>query len=205
MIVAVDSSGRRRIRSTNSNPSIFGMCISVTISPKASPAFRAATNWVSASSSFYRDWSHLPSFQHPFKDPPVGVVVVHYKYSYSSQDFGRGSAPHLDFLTIRSTHSHREVEVAPSALLALHPDFPSHHSHEPYGDRQSQASAAVLARRRGIRLSKRIENFLPFVFGNSDSGVRDRKSQDEVTSVLSLHLNFHRHFALGRELDCVPD
>src|SRR5207245_10405839 len=125
--------------------------------------------------------------------------------SHPSLYIGTVNAPNLYRLTIRSTHTHREVEVAPPALLALHPDFPSHHSHEPYGDRQSQASAALLPRRRGIRLSKRIKNFLPFVFGNPDSSVRDRKSQDEVTPVLSLHLNFHRHFALVRELDGVPD
>ena len=54
MIVAVDNSGLCRIRSIRPKPSIFGMCMSVKISLKGSPASKAedkAANAVSPSST----------------------------------------------------------------------------------------------------------------------------------------------------------
>ncbi len=48
MIVAVDNSGLSRIRSISAKPSIFGMCMSVRISPKGSPASKAEDSAASA-------------------------------------------------------------------------------------------------------------------------------------------------------------
>ena len=48
LMIAVDNPGLSRIRSISPKPSIFGMCMSVRISPYGSPASNAEASAVSA-------------------------------------------------------------------------------------------------------------------------------------------------------------
>ena len=71
----------------------------------------------------------------------------------------------------------REGEGAAPARLALHRDRPAHQGHQAGGDRQSQAGAAVLARRRGVLLLKGAEDLILLVRWDANAGVRHFKAQ----------------------------
>src|ERR1700736_3243814 len=75
----------------------------------------------------------------------------------------------------------REGEGAAPARLAVHGDLPAHQGHEPGGDRQAQAGAAVLARGRGVLLLEGPEDSLLPVLGDADAGVAHGEAQPDIS------------------------
>ena len=99
----------------------------------------------------------------------------------------------------------REGEGAAPARLALHVDRAAHQGHQAGGDGQAQASAAVLARGRGVLLLESPEDRLLLVLRDADAGVTHR----EVKSDLAVRspgragrvgggFHSHNHLALIR-------
>ena len=65
----------------------------------------------------------------------------------------------------------REGEGAAPARLAVHGDRAAHQGHQPGGDGQAQAGAAILARGRGVLLFEGPEDLLLFVGRDADARV----------------------------------
>src|SRR5690606_27420848 len=65
----------------------------------------------------------------------------------------------------------REVERRTDSRLALQPDLASHHVDQLGGDRQSQASSAILPRRRHVGLRKSFEDSRLLMNWNANTGV----------------------------------
>ena len=70
-------------------------------------------------------------------------------------------------------------------------------------DRQPQAGAAVLSRRRGIDLRKRLEQPVLFFRSDADAGVGHGEVQRHVVIRSRLDLDMHDHLASFGELDRV--
>ncbi len=95
-----------------------------------------------------------------------------------------------------------EVEGAALTQPTLHPQPPSHHPHQALRDGQTQAGAAVLARRRAVRLLEGPEDRLLFVRRDADARVAHLKMQNTFGL---LHAHRYDHLTLGGELDAVAD
>ena len=86
------------------------------------------------------------------------------------------------------------------ARLALHAHFPVHQLDQLFGDRQSQAGAAVFARRRSVGLGERLENLRHRPRVDADARVADGEAQRGL-GVRFLDLGHTQHdFALLGEL-----
>ena len=77
----------------------------------------------------------------------------------------------------------REGEGAAPARLALHGDLPAHQGHQPGGDRQAQAGAAVLPRGRGVLLLEGPEDLSPACRAGCRCRCRAPRSAGSTSSV----------------------
>ena len=93
MMVAPSSAGVLLIRSTSSNPSISGMCASMSTSGNGLPAAAACIMQPSAARAAVDcGWAHLPMRQDLIEDAPVGGVVVDHQDARDPGDSTAGPA-----------------------------------------------------------------------------------------------------------------
>ena len=120
---------------------------------------------------------HAPGGKRLIQHPPIGGIVIHNQNWHTVQRHRRGS------LRLRSCFgppkSRREVESAPLARLALHPDPSLHHGYQARRNRQSQAGAAEPPGGGTICLRKSLEDNLLLLPRNADPGVTDREVESE--------------------------
>ena len=86
-------------------------------------------------------------------------------------------------------------------------DLAAHQGHQPRGDRQAQARAAVLPRGRGVGLLEGAEDLLLLVARDADAGVADREAagRPRPRRRFAVGLDAHDHLAPVGELDRVAD
>ena len=81
---------------------------------------------------------------------------------------------------------YKEADCKPEfrtlAFLAIHADLAVHHLNQLFGNGQTQAGAAVLARGRGIHLSELVENAVQLVPRNADAGIRQLTGCPSISS-----------------------
>ena len=88
MMVAVVGKPRSLSFSTRPKPSIFGMCISVTISRKAWFGSRHPSSTAKASSAPETTVGTIPQLlRSPLKNPSVGSIVIDHQHPDSGQHF----------------------------------------------------------------------------------------------------------------------
>ena len=75
---------------------------------------------------------------------------------------------------------HGEVERAALAGLALQPDASAQQRDEVRRNRETQAGASILARRRAVSLDERLEDRLLLLLRHADAGIRHAEPQDGV-------------------------
>src|SRR5215471_550468 len=98
-----------------------------------------------------------------------------------------------------------EAKGGSLADVAFDTDFAVHEFDELLRDCQSQAGAAVFARRRSVCLLKRLEHARLLVLGNADAGIGDGECQDHVVVVPLLGADLDDDLARVRKLDRVAD
>src|SRR5258708_2037146 len=90
----------------------------------------------------------------------------------------------------------RKVEGAAFAHFALYQDPALHHLHQPGGNRQTQPSAAVMARGGVISLLECLKDFSEFVRGNANAGITNGKAEKAPIVLLLFRLNDHTQLTL---------
>ena len=171
-----DSSARCRMIAASARPSMSGMRASSSTSaygrPRATPcqrAFMAAAPSPTAAGSIFQPRSHSSRIRR--------LVALSSTISTGrscSRTGGRvATAPGMRL----AAEPRREGEGAAPARLALHRDRPAHQGHQPRGDRQAQAGAAVLARGRPVLLLEGAEDLLLLVARDADAGVAHGEQQ----------------------------
>src|SRR5262249_2449362 len=98
-----------------------------------------------------------------------------------------------------------EAKGGSLADVAFDTDFAVHEFDELLRDCQSQAGAAVFARRRSVCLLKRLEHARLLALGNGDAGIGDGECQDHVVVVPLLGADLDDDLAGVRKLDRVAD
>jgi hypothetical protein len=88
-------------------------------------------------------------------------------------------------------------------LPRLEPDAAAHHFHQPAGNRQPQAGAAITARGRAVRLGKGVEDPRLALHRDADSRVLDPEVEARPPLLFRLALHPHDLAVLG-ELDGIP-
>src|SRR6266849_6710115 len=193
MMVAADEPGLCRILSINSKPSIWGMCMSIKISAKGSPASCASDNFVRASSPSCTELDFIS--QRPSIPSRIRRFV---RLSSTTRTL---TALNISGGAIAPT-SITFVSAIPTLTVKWN-WLPR--PYQPVRDGQTQTRSPVFSRRRGIRLGKWMEDHFQFFLGNPDTGVCHREPQRAIARMGRLHLNLQRHFTLFREFDGVPD
>ena len=136
---------------------------------------------------------HLPAAQPLLQDVAVGGVVVHDKHRHVVEQHRRLDGGRLRGVRLAS-EARREGEGAAPARLALHVDRAAHQGHQPGGDGQAQAGAAVLPRGRGVLLLEGPEDRLLLVLRDADAGVAHRERAVPTSpSGTASRGDFHPH------------
>jgi hypothetical protein len=73
-----------------------------------------------------------------------------------------------------------EVEPAPFAGLAFHPESSTHHLNQAHRDGEPKSGTSVFASSGGVRLSKRLKDDLLFLRWNANAGIGDREMQSRT-------------------------
>jgi hypothetical protein len=100
---------------------------------------------------------------------------------------------------------HGEVELTADPGLALEPETAAHHLDELRRDGETEAGAAVSARRRRVGLDERPEDLPPLVLGHADARVSHRAAEQHVVVAPLGNGDLDAHLALVGELDRVAD
>src|SRR5207244_2026438 len=87
--------------------------------------------------------------------------------------------PHSEFRTPHFEAGGEMKRAAFAVARALDPDPAAHHLNELRRDRQPQPSAAILARRGGIRLLEGLEDALLLLGRDADPRVGDGEMEDD--------------------------
>ena len=82
---------------------------------------------------------------------------------------------------VRQAKVRREVETAALAGFTLYPDAAAHHAHQLARDCQPETGAAVVARRRYIRLREGIKDHHLLVAGDADTRIGDGEVQTDAS------------------------
>ena len=151
MIRVADSAGLADL-AARARPSVPGIRASSSTSANGRPRPRPYQS-ASRASRPSRDRRRLglPAAQPLLEDLAVGRVVVDDEDAQAVQVDRRPPAGAARRVRLQPELG-REAERAAPARLALHADLPAHQRHQPGGDRQAQPGAAVLPRRRAVRL-----------------------------------------------------
>src|SRR5947209_2520091 len=111
----------------------------------------------------------------------------------------------------RSAEMRREGEGAALARGTVHGDGSTHEGHQPGGNGQAQASAAILAGGGGVLLLEGPEDTLLLVGRNADAGVAHREAEADFLrprrrqrAVVLIYFHAHYHLAVLGEFDGVP-
>jgi hypothetical protein len=86
------------------------------------------------------------------------------------------------------------VAGTPLAEGALHPQVSTYEVHQPSGEREAQANAAVLAGRRAIGLGEGLEDQLPHGGENPDAGIAHGQVHRDRCGRLCRHRDVHGDF-----------
>ena len=177
MMRVADSSARSRIWAARARPSVSGMRASSSTSAYGRPDADGVPEGVHGRQPVaHRRRLHLPAAQPLLQDVAVGGVVVHDEHPQVVEQDRRPGGGLLRRVRL-APEPRREGEGAAPARLALHGDRPAHQGHQPGGDRQAQAGAAVLPRGRGVLLLEGPEDPLLLVGRDADAGVAHREAQ----------------------------
>ena len=95
------------------------------------------------------------------------------------------------------------MEGGSFAHFAFDPDSALHFLDQLRGDRKAEASAAIGARRRSIRLRERFENRGLFFLRNADAGIAHRKMQFAFAIDDRLVAHAHHNLSALGKLDRV--
>src|SRR5439155_9886926 len=99
---------------------------------------------------------------------------------------------------------HLDGEGGPFARLAFDAHIAAHHLAKMTRNRQTKTTAAVLARRRGIRLRERLEQFVHLVLGHANARVAD--AEDEMSdAIAALSLDLQGNRSLVRKFALVAE
>ena len=145
MMRVAASSARSRIMAASARPSVSGMRASSSTSAYGRPlAARVPQGVHGRHPVAHRRRLHLPAAQPLLQDVPVGGVVVDDQHRQVVERDRRPGRDRLRGVRL-PPEPRREGEGAAPARLAVHGDRPAHQGHQPGGDGQAQAGAAVLA------------------------------------------------------------
>src|SRR5262249_1685253 len=97
------------------------------------------------------------------------------------------------------------MKAAAAALLALHPYSAAHQFHQTFGNRQTQAGAAIPARRRSIGLCKCLQGDGLFFGRNSNPRSANLKMNDYTVCVFRFFFRLYDDFSALREFQRVAD
>ena len=147
---------------------------------------------------------HLPRTQHLEKDAAVRGVVVDDQHR-EILEIGRDDDLGRDARLRGQAEAGREVEHRSEALAALDTNLSVHQRHEVRRNRESKPRAAVLSRRRSVRLLERFENRVLLVDRNADAGVSHLTAQFDAGLGAPLLFDFQHDLARWRELNRVAD
>ena len=125
----------------------------------------------------------------------VRVVVVDDEHATAFGRRGRRCVLH-DFARARREPG-REPENGSCARAALHADFAAHQFREPLDDREPEAGAAVLPRRRGVRLREGTKELRLLHGREADAGVAHGEP-DQVIHRPALARDVNRNLARAR-------
>ena len=89
----------------------------------------------------------------------------------------RVPGPRLGRRRLLKIERHGEVERAALAGLALQPDASAQQRDEVRRNRETQAGASILARRRAVGLDERLEDRLLLLLRHADAGIRHAEPQ----------------------------
>ena len=97
------------------------------------------------------------------------------------------------------------MEGSSPANRAIHPDASAHDVHEPGGDGQAQARAAIFTRGRAVGLLEGVEDDILLVRRDADTGVGDGEVKRGLVVGHGLRVDGHGDAALFGEFDGVAD
>src|SRR6185295_12939318 len=96
-----------------------------------------------------------------------------------------------------------EPQRGASTWLAVHSDGPTHRLAQSLADGEAEPCAPVLARGRGVRLGKRLEQSAATVGRDPDPRVGHLEPKDRPSADAAGPAHADRHAALVRELERV--
>ena len=117
-----------------------------------------------------------------FEDAAIGRVVVHDQHAAAPCSRHRVRRLRLRHGRVQRDSRTVKWNVLPLPTVALDPDPPAHHRDQLRRDRQAQARAAVLARRRAVRLGERLEDRPCLSAGMPMPVSRDHEMQHDLSS-----------------------
>src|SRR5947207_7716643 len=97
------------------------------------------------------------------------------------------------------------MEYTPLPGTTLEPDFSAHELDQCSANSQTETGSAILAGGRAIRLDKRFEDKLLFIFRYPYPGIMDRKVQRRLTSTIVFAVDFYCDLPARGELNRVID
>ena len=140
------------------------------------------------------------------QDQTIRGVVLHDQQAQPVQLFARrGCRRHT---IISDAGAQREVKARPRARLGAQADLSAHHFNQLFRDREPEAGAAILSRRRAVSLGKRLEQRLCFFGGDADPRIGHQDfqraaSRFDLRTDFVYALDLHNDFAMLGKLDGV--